>query len=161
MYKLDPEAAASVLGTRRAEGEQSLSTEEQAAVQIQVGFPTPHTRSLRLQAHCDCQACCISQTSARGMMARKLVDGLLTQKLVAEDEERLRREELLMTEMWAESETMELQQKRKERQVLQRQTKLAEDAAALAIQKAWKRHTNKGKADRIEGVLRIAGEEVV
>ena len=46
MYKLDPEAAASVLGTRRAEGEQSLSTEEQAAVQIQVGFPTPHTRAL-------------------------------------------------------------------------------------------------------------------
>jgi len=94
------------------------------------------------------------------MMARKLVDGLLTDKLVAEDEERVQREELLAQEMWAESETMDVQQKRKDRHMLQKQDKLAEGAAALAIQKAWKRFANKGKEDRVEGVLSIAGGQV-
>ena len=117
---------------------------------MQIGLvPTPHTRSLRLQAHCDC----VADLCARMIFpeaGRRPSDA----KTSAEDEERLRREELLVTEMWAESETMELQQKRKERQVLQRQTKLAEDAAALAIQKAWVAHKQRqNRSDR--GVLHV------
>ena len=96
------------------------------------------------------------------MLARKEADDRLTDKLIAEDEERLKTEAQLHREMWAESDSMELLKSRAEREVLGKNAKLAKEAAAVKIQQAWKSGGDEAgkKTSRMEAVLTLAGGEV-